>query len=357
MSVLQALGNDATSVLWVGSETGMERDLVKRSQVPYAAIPAAGVHGVGLRNLLPNLFTLARGITASRRILDTFQPDLCLYTGGYLAAPMAVATRIFRPKVPTLLFVPDIEPGMALKFLGRFASTITLTASESRKYFNPTKRMVVTGYPLRKELLHWTPELGKKTLGLSDQLPVLGIFGGSKGAQSINRVVLNNLSQILEWFQVVQITGGLDWSEVEHAQARLPRELAARYHPYAYLHDEIGAAFSACTLAVSRAGASTLGEFPHFGLPAILVPYPYAWRYQKVNASYLENRGAAMILPDELLATRLVPTLKELSVNPQKLVEMRKAMQQINTPNAAERIADQVRLLCGIAPRLEADHD
>ncbi|TLN23596.1 UDP-N-acetylglucosamine--N-acetylmuramyl-(pentapeptide) pyrophosphoryl-undecaprenol N-acetylglucosamine transferase, partial [bacterium] len=131
LAVLQSLGNEEMTVLWVGGEGGMEAELVKRQGLPYTAIPAAGVHGVGLRTMPGNVVRLAKGVLASRRVLRQFRPDVLLYTGGYVAAPMAVAAR----RLPTLLYTPDIEPGMALKFLARFASIIAVTTSESRAFF------------------------------------------------------------------------------------------------------------------------------------------------------------------------------------------------------------------------------
>ncbi len=112
-----------------------------------------------------------------------------------------------------------------------------------------------------------------------------------------------------------------------------------RYHPFPYLH-EIGAAMAAADLAVSRAGASTLGEYPYFGLPAILVPYPYAWRYQKVNADYLVERGAAVLLRDEDLKSDLLTVINDLLANPAYLAHMSRAMSALSQPMAAERITE-----------------
>ena len=120
LSVLRAIGSQAQQVLWVGGQSGMEADLVARQGIAFAGIPAAGVHGVGLRTLPGNLLQLSRGTLQARRILRSFQPDVILFTGGYVAVPMAMAGR----RCPILLYVPDIEPGMALKTLARFASTI-----------------------------------------------------------------------------------------------------------------------------------------------------------------------------------------------------------------------------------------
>jgi UDP-N-acetylglucosamine--N-acetylmuramyl-(pentapeptide) pyrophosphoryl-undecaprenol N-acetylglucosamine transferase len=130
-----------------------------------------------------------------------------------------------------------------------------------------------------------------QALHLDPALPVLLVFGGSKGARSINRALLEALPGLLPEMQVLHISGNLDWPEVEAARSALSTGEAAawaeRYHAFPYLHDEMGAALAAADLVVARAGASTLGEFPALGLPAILVPYPHAWRYQKVNADYL----------------------------------------------------------------------
>lgn len=341
LSVLQALRDEA-DVLWVGGEGGMEAELVARQGVSFKAIPAAGLHGVGLTALPRNLLQMARGVLASRRILDDFRPDVIFFTGGYVAGPMAVAAR----SVPSLLYVPDIEPGKALRFLARSAKVIALTTEKSRGYFMGARqaRLVVTGYPTRPDLKSWSRSAAREKLGLVSDLPVVLIFGGSKGARSINRALLYGLPRLLQRAEVLHISGKLDWNEVQQAREQLPAELAERYHAFDYLH-EMGAAFTAADLAVSRAGASCLGEYPLFGLPAILAPYPYAWRYQKVNAGYLVERKAALMLEDERLATDLIPLVEDLLNQPQQLDAMRQAMLSLAQPDAAQTIAALIREL------------
>ena len=158
--------------------------------------------------------------------------------------------------------------------------------------------------------------------------------------------VLNNLNALLEKFEIIHLSGELDWDHVRHQREQLPVELAARYHTMPYLH-EMGAALAAADLVVSRAGASTLGEFPLFGIPAVLVPYPHAWRYQKVNADYLSQRGAAIMLEDQLLTEELLSTLTVLIDNPNKLQAMRAAMFELSHPRAAEKIAGVLTELAG----------
>ena len=135
---------------------------MNRAGISYRSIPAAGVHGVGLRALPGNIAKLTRGVMASRRILREFKPDVLFFTGGFVAAPMAVAGS----NIPTVLYVPDIEPGLALKFLSRFADVVTVTASDSKKYFSRPERIVLTGYPLRADLSNWSREKAVSHFGL-----------------------------------------------------------------------------------------------------------------------------------------------------------------------------------------------
>ncbi len=339
LSVLQALGDDLEDVLWVGGQGGMEADLVTREGVPFRAIPAAGLHGVGLRRLPRNTWQLARGYWQARRILRAFRPDVLFFTGGYVAVPVGLAGR----RVPTVLFVPDIEPGLALKSLARLADRIALTTPDSKRFFPHHPGLVITGYPVRRDLLQWRRAEARAHFGLDDRFPTLLVFGGSKGARSINRALLAGLQALLPHMEILHISGQLDWQEVEAARAALPSALRERYHAFPYLYDDMGAALAAADLVVSRAGASILGEFPLWGLPAVLVPYPYAWRYQQVNAAYLADRGAARILPDAQLATQLVPTVLALMQDAETRSQMAAAMRRLAQPDAAERIAAVIR--------------
>lgn len=326
--------------LWVGGEGGVEESLVKRHGIPFQSIPAAGVHGVSPTILPRNLLMLARGVLASYSILNDFDPDVLFFTGGYVAAPMAFAGRSF----PSLLYVPDIEPGMAIKSIARFADIIAVTTEQSQKFFN--KQVYESGYPIRPDLALWDRQTAHQHFGISGELPVLLVFGGSKGAHSINMAVLQNLRALLEKCEVIHLSGEADWQIVERAREQLPAEFSSRYHAMEYLH-EMGAGLAAADLVLSRAGASALGEFPLFALPAILVPYPHAWRYQKVNADYLTRRGAAIMLEDHRLNQELLVTLTVLLQNPNKLKAMRAAMFELSHPRAAEKLASALLELAG----------
>jgi undecaprenyldiphospho-muramoylpentapeptide beta-N-acetylglucosaminyltransferase len=330
---------DELQVLWVGGSGGMEADLVKREGLRFEAIPAAGVHGVGWRALPGNLWKLGNGFLSSRRILRKFHPDVLFFTGGYVAVPMALAARISK-RSKSLLYVPDIEPGLALKTIARFSDCIALTVDQSEAYFPKHPSKVVTGYPLRPGLDLWTKAEARTFFALQEELPVLFIYGGSKGARSLNQVMVDALPVLLQEMQVIHITGKLDWQMMEQVRAALPTDQLNRYRPYPYLYEEIGAAMRLADLAVTRAGASILGELPLFGLPAILVPYPYAWRYQRVNASYLVKQGAAELIDDAQLSDQIVPKVRGLMADHSRREKMSQIMHSLANPEAAAGIAN-----------------
>ncbi len=340
LAVLQAKTNDKDNeVIWVGSDDGIEADLVKRAGIQYCGISAAGLHGVNVFSLPGRIAKLIKGYFSAKKIIREFKPDVMFFTGGYVGFPVAKAGK----NIPSVLFVPDIEPGMALNMLSRDADRIAVVCDDSKAYFKEPEKIVVTGYPTRTDIRAWNKAEALAQFGLTENEPVLFVFGGSKGARSINHALRGNITEMLKHWQIIHITGNTDWEEMNAFYSTLPDDAKRKYKMYPYLHEEMGAAFSASDLIISRSGASSLGEFPIFGVPAILVPYPYAWRYQKVNADYLVNKNAAMMIKDEELAEKMVPVTTDLLEHPEKLSSMRKSMKELAVPDAAKNIWDLLK--------------
>ena len=351
IAVLQALNEhkpswkDDGNVLWVGGEDGMEGEILSRQDIEYKTIPAAGLHGVGIKNLPGNLIQLVRGYLKAGQILREFQPDVMFFTGGYLAVPAAYAGRT----IPSLVFIPDIEPGLAIKTIANLSSRIAVAVDQTREYTPAGKQVVETGYPVRADLLKWTRNQALETFKLDPGQSTLLVFGGSSGARSINRALGPILPDLLKEMQVLHISGRLDWGEMVAAQERLTQKEQENYRLYPFLHEEMGAALRIADLVVSRSGASILGEYPAFGLPAILVPYPHAWQYQKTNANYLMDRGAAVIIQDEELGDELLKNIQGLIRDQETLSMMGSAMKKLAKPTAAIEIAKQLLMLAGSA--------
>jgi UDP-N-acetylglucosamine--N-acetylmuramyl-(pentapeptide) pyrophosphoryl-undecaprenol N-acetylglucosamine transferase len=294
---------------------------------------------VGIVRLVHNTLKLAAGTLKAWQLIGQHKPRAMLTTGGFVSAPVAVACWLRR--VPILLYLPDIEPGLAVKFVAKFAAKIGVSAENSVKHF-PARKVIVTGYPTRSDLAQVDRLNAYRMFELVDDRKTLLVFGGSKGARSINRAVEGVIEQLLAKYQVIHISGSTDAAEVQAQREALPAELKRYYHTFEYMH-EIGLAFAAADLVVSRAGASILGEYPLFGLPSILIPYPYAWRYQKVNADYLVARGAAIRLDDETLNETLLPTIERLMSDEAQLRSLSSAVRSLARPDPALKLAQTLQ--------------
>ncbi len=340
---LQRSGVATEDIMWIGTKGEMEETLVPRAGLDLVTIEAGPIVSVPLGERARNAAKLVRSVGTAGGHMDRFQPNVMFMTGGYVAAPVALAAR--RRGVPIVIYLPDVEPGTTIRRTVPMAQQIATTVDGSRE-FVPVEKMVVTGYPVRPEIREATglsQAEARSRFDLAPDRPTLFVFGGSRGAQNINRALMAILPELLTEAQIIHISGVLTWPEVEAYAATLPADLRTHYRPYPYLHEEMGTAFRAADLVVARAGASMLGEGPAFSLPAILVPLTFAWRYQKVNADYMVEHGAAVELADETLAETLLPTVRSILFDDQRLAEMGSAAAALDKPDAAAHLAAVIR--------------
>ena len=206
--------------MWVGSSGGMEADLVKREGIRFEAIPAAGVHGVGVRALPGNLWQLGRGFFSSRRILRKFRPEVLFFTGGFVAVPMALAARISR-RYKSLLYVPDIEPGQALE-----------NDCPVQRLHHPDGGGIRCILP-QSIHLRWSPATHCDRVWISGRMSRHAAFlhsrsrylscwclAEAKAHDSINQALAGALPELLQEMQVIHITGKLDWQMMEQTRAK-----------------------------------------------------------------------------------------------------------------------------------------
>lgn len=343
------------SVLYVGHVSGLEAAIVRRVGLEFRGIASGPLRGRQPWETALNVAKIGVGLVQSSVLIAQFKPDVILATGGYVCVPVVLAGWLRR--VPSLVYLPDLVPGMAVKLLSRFASRVAVSFEDSRRFL-PAGKTVVTGYPVRPELKMVKREEGRATLGLPSEERVVLILGGSRGASSINNAVAQSLPALLEMAHVVHISGG-DRSVVEVLEARsrdIAAPLRARYRHYPYMHQEMGSALAAADIVVSRAGASVMGEYPAFGLPSVLIPYPHAGAHQEVNARYLVERGAALRLGDEDLPKgRLPEVLRELLADPAGLETMSRNARKLARPNAARAIGDHLLDLAGRPGEVKPD--
>lgn len=339
---LQALGLSRENLLWIGTQGEMEEELVPRAGLRLEIISGGAIVGVPLWMKVRNGLKLIRSIGTAHRLLGQFRPDVMFMTGGYMAAPVALAAWLRR--VPILIYLPDVEPGSTIKAVMPLARQVACTTAGSAAYV-PDHKMVVTGYPVRPELrqaVTLSREAALAHFDLRPERPTLFLFGGSRGAWQLNKALMEILPALLLRYQLIHISGSLTWPQVEANLANLSQAERAYYRPYPYLHERMGAAFRAADLVVARAGASMLGEAPAFGLPSLLVPLTFAWRYQKVNADFLTEAGAAVQLTDETLATELLATVTNLLEDESHRQQMAAAARRLDQPEAARRLAQLI---------------
>lgn len=324
-----ARGHD---LVYYGTERGAEHALAEAAGVRFRGIAASQVRG-GPRRMVTGGLNLVRGTRRVASYIREDRPAALFATGGYAAAPVGWAAH--RRHVPMLVFLPDVHPGWAVRFLNRYATTVACSV-DAAVHSLPAHKTVVTGYPVRPQFHEATREGGQRRFGLDTELPTLLVTGGSLGAHAINQAVANALPRLLEQAQVLHVCGRNEESWLRAEQDRLPSNLRPRYHLVPYTED-MAWAMAASDLAVTRAGASTLGELPMAGLPAVVVPGGFS--DQRLNATYLAERGAAVALSNDAL-DELEGIVLRLIEDRDARARMAEAMRGLARPEAAVRLAD-----------------
>jgi len=339
LAVAQAIRRDMKpgedlDILYVGSG-GQESEIVMHAGFPLKKVSSAPIRGRMPWQMAANAGKIGIGVRQARNILAEFNPSVVLSTGGYASFPVALAART--RGIPLALYLPDLDPGWAVRTIARLARKVAVSAIESLR-FVPSNKSIVTGYPVREEFWSVDRAGGRERLGLDPEEKVIFITGASSGAHIMNQAVAADLTGLLQLSEVIHLSGQRDEPWLAEIRDSLPEDLRKRYHLHGYMYDEIPWAMAAADLCISRAGASVLGELPAIGTPAILVPGTFAGGHQRHNARYLERAGAAVILEDSALA-ELLPLTGEVLHDDERLRTMREASKRLARPNAAARIA------------------
>ena len=325
-----------TELVYYGTEKGPERAVAMQADIPYRAVPASQVRGRSPIRLATGLARLWRGSQVAAQMLAEDRPAAVFATGGYAAAPVGRAAQ--RAGIPLVVFLPDVHPGWAVRFLARYATKIACSVDRSLATL-PADRTVVTGYPVRTQFMLATREEGIARFGLDPALKTLLVAGGSLGAHQINLAIAAALPSLLDQAQIIHVSGVDEEHWLQRERDRLPEHLRSRYHLHAYT-EEMAYAMRAADLAVTRAGASTLGELPITGLPAIVIPGSFS--DQHVNADYLASEGAAITLPT-LRLDELQSLILGLLDDTARRESMAAAMRRLAQTDAAGHLARLLR--------------
>ncbi|MGH2404706.1 MAG: undecaprenyldiphospho-muramoylpentapeptide beta-N-acetylglucosaminyltransferase [bacterium] len=332
-------------ILFVGGDR-IESRIVPQEGWAFQSIAARALpRRPGLSALLALGVTVA-GIAQAVRILWRRRPDVVVATGGYVCLPVGCAAAILR--MPLLIQEQNLRPGLAARILARWARCASLPHPDAAPYLG-TRRSEVTGVPVRRQALEGDRARGMARWNLAADRLTLLVIGGSQGARSINRAV-SRLGDLLMYdarLQILHHTGTEHLHEVleaighrEHVGPPAVRHIAVPFL------DPIGDAYACADLVLCRAGASTLAEITAWGLPAVVVPYPYAGGHQEENAAVLVRAGAAVQLDDgDLDGTALVQIVSSLLDDRPRRAAMAAASRGLGRPNAADIVAGLVEAL------------
>jgi UDP-N-acetylglucosamine--N-acetylmuramyl-(pentapeptide) pyrophosphoryl-undecaprenol N-acetylglucosamine transferase len=324
--------DEPLALLYLGIRGRVDEQVLAGEGVDFQVVRASALRVRSPLRFAKGLFDLALGAVQARGHLSRFRPQAVFATGGYASAPVALAARSLRR--PLLVYLPDVRPGWAVRMMARLSTRVAAATDASLPYL-PSRKAVATGYPVRAEFMRASKDEGRRRLGLDATAKTLLVSGGSQGAHSINGGIADSLSSLLDLCQIVHLSGAADFAWLKQRRDALPDNLRGRYHLHTYLAD-MPSAMAAADLALMRAGASTLGELPLAGLPAVLVPGPFS--DQLDNARYLAGHGAALVFSDELLADA-IGAVRELLQDEARLKTMSESMRSLAQPEAADRIA------------------
>lgn len=326
--------------LFIGSENGMEATLVPKQGYDIRFIK---IHGFQRKMSLQNVKTLAEvfdGVRRVRKIIKEFKPDVVMGTGGYVTGPVLLAAAMM--KIPTLVHEANAYPGVTVRLLARFVDVVALSMAEAKKFVPSCRRIEITGNPVRPSILSTDQFTAKRKLGLGEEKVVL-IFGGSLGAEKINSVAVDWISDMVHEskYQIIMSTGKNNQYEsvIQRFKSRgINLEDCPWLRVSEYIYD-MDLALNAADLIIARSGGS-VSEMTALGKAAILIPSPYvAGNHQEHNARAVEASGGAVVIcENELSKEKLAKTVKYILDNDEVLQNMSRGSKNIGIPDAADRI-------------------
>jgi UDP-N-acetylglucosamine--N-acetylmuramyl-(pentapeptide) pyrophosphoryl-undecaprenol N-acetylglucosamine transferase len=330
LALADALRERGQRVGFVGTPAGLEARAVPAAGYPIDLIPGRQVRGGGIGRALGGVAALATGVAHARRLLETHRPKLVVGVGGYASVAAVVAARLGR--LPVVLMEQNAIPGLANRTLGRVARVVCVGFAEAAPFF-PPRRSIHTGNPIRPAVLAAPPSLPHDRPGLL-------VFGGSQGATHVNDAAVAALEQLgdaARTWRITHQTGAADRDRIAAAYAALGLDVRVE----AFITD-MGSAYRAADVVVARAGAMSCAEITAMGLPAVLVPYPYAADdHQRRNAEVLADAGAAVVILDRQLdGSRLATALRPLIDDADRRRTMAMKSRALGRPEAARTAAD-----------------
>ena len=331
---------------WVGGRRGLEERLVPPAGIPLRRLLLRSLRSVARDvHLFLDPVRLALSVPQALWWLLRKRPAAIFTTGGYVAIPVLVGARLLG--VPSLMWEGNVVPGRSVRATARLATALAVSYEPTCATLESRGPCFVTGTPIR-DVGAVDRLAARERLRIPPDGRLIVIFGGSQAVRRLNDAVSEALPQLVERSIVVHVAGEDGMPDAETARAGLPAGVRDRYRPAAFLGEELLDALAAGDLVVGRAGSSTLAETAAFGLPMVVVPYPYAGAHQRANAEVLAGAGAAELVDDaDFDADALLDAARILD-DPARHVAMSAAARSMGRPGAADAVAE---ILLALAER------
>lgn len=339
--------NKNAKITFVGTLRGLENDLVPRAGYELERIEAYGIsRKISVQNF-KNICKTISSFKKARNLIKKIKPDIVIGTGGYICGPVLLAANKY--KIPSLVHESNAYPGVTVKLLSGKVDEVLVGFEDAKQRLPKAKKIIVTGTPtkLKKQNLTETQkEELKKQLSIKSNLPIVLVYGGSQGAQSINNAVLGLIENKLnENYHIIWAVGQKQYDNIKQTLKTTGLNINniknATIVPYIYNMEEV---MNLSDLIVARSGAMTITEVSLLAKPAIFVPYPYATEnHQEYNAKVLTNVNAAQIILDkDLTKDRLSQKVLEIINNKKLQQTMSKNAEKIAIQNVEERIYNEI---------------
>lgn len=312
---------------YIGSYTGIEKELIEKQQIPYHGISSGKLRRYFSLKNFTDPFRVLKGFSEANHLIKTLKPDVIFSKGGFVSVPVVIAGK--RNHVPVIIHESDMTPGLANRISIPSAYRVCCNFPETLKAL-PEDKAVLTGSPIRQELMTGDPEKARAFCGFKDEKPVILVVGGSLGATAVNQAVRAILPELLKDFQVIHLCG----------KGKLDTSLnnLEGYVQFEYIQDELRHLFALSDIVISRAGANAICELLTLQKPNLLIPLSASASRgdQILNARSFERQGFSKVLEEETLTNELLlDTVHELYDNRQQYVT---AMQQSSQQNPIETI-------------------
>jgi len=335
IALLPALKEAGYEIHYIGSHEGIEKELIERTGIPYYGISSGKLRRyIDLKNL-SDPFRVIKGIGDARRLLKKLKPDIIFSKGGFVAVPVVLAAR--RLKIPAIIHESDMTPGLANRICIPNAVKVCCNFPETLQNL-PADKAVLTGSPIRSELLSGDALKARSFCGFTDDKPVILMIGGSLGAVAINECLREALPTLLKKYNVVHLCGK---GNLDQTLGSVPG-----YVQYEYISKELPDLFALADIVLSRAGANAICELQALAKPNLLIPLPAEASRgdQLLNAASFEKQGYSMVLQQsDMNRTTLVEKLEQLYENREQYIETMRKSEQSDAVRTIVGLIEQYR--------------